>query len=1748
MNLKFSCTVVIFLLATLSLIAQDCSSLPTFNFPIGNTNNYCAPTSIELTNLFPEDANLTSIYSIYIHDLASGEVNNLDTTIFITNNSPDFFFEFTSSTCSANGNEYVFEITYTDSLCGFDSVPIGSYENILVSSGASASLERVQVSCSTYNFQNTSEYGENADGCEDYPDNFYWKIIPNSFEINSGTTGNIIENGSDNISLNFNEPGIYEVEIIARSCNDSRDTSIICIEDLNTDFEYNIPDTVCIDEFLVLENNSEDIFFCSTNLNWEITQISNNSNCELVLENYQLQNSSNLSSYQPSLSFNNSGTYKITLNNLGCDDVELLNKTIFVQGKAKYQNSSYIQECNVLEIDLNIDVNTCGSEQTEASWSLLNQTSTDSFSSSIIDVINLSFDNEGDYELLYILESLCGSDSSIIDITLSPLLEVSLGNDTIVCSGSDLTINTQVAHGKIPYNYDWDPSISTSSSISLISVENQEIIVTVTDSLGCTASDSVFINIQNSLNFTLQDTAVCAGTELELIATNLEGDGPFLFEWDNSVLDSNYFVTSEESSVHFLTITDSIGCFIRDSLSIEVPVIELDIIDIVQCLDDPASIILPTFYDNDSWYLAENTNNTLFDLDGDFLFVTNVNQANNTVYYYLDTLNCNYQDSLNIYLPSNPFLNLLSFPFPQICEGVEFSVTMPEIVFSNSLDTDYSLTIYQGGEDVFSQIEFNQLSIPDSIFFEDSLNSSCGLEYLSFGSIDNNYHVVLTAENQCGINVTKTNFAVSSNPTANFITENEECSNSYIFINSTEVSIVNVDNSCSFDANITWSIAQGEEGIDWVLTNSFLGDSIGGGSDSLKVEFLTPNTYDVQLVSSSMCGSDTVVYSYCIEDSINSVVSFSRSSCASEEVNLINQTDTSKNCNTEYLWSINQLELFCNQNSNQDFSILNSESSNSSITFNNAGDYLISCQTSNSCFSETLTDTITITGPPNILSLEFIPSICFNDQLNVQSEFDNCEANITDYSWSIDGANFLDTTASISNLFIDFSNVFGSADITLSLSNECGNTSIIEAYTFEEQEPVELNILEYCLSEIPQLLENNNNGIWSGTPISSEDQNYYFTPNIIGNFNLTYIYFDNFGCEVVNLQEINVLQVPTINIQDTIITSVGITEVITSSPLNGLWVNLYPGIVTVNQNNISSSEIGQYTLTYSEGENTCYVEESLVFIVNPLPEINLTDTIICFGDEISIIPEISSSQTPLTFLWSTEDESQEITVAPESSTNYLLTVTDVNGGQSFTDVNIEVSCPGINFDDFVPFSISNNMNTSFVGSPSNENFLFEGCSEATIIFNTLDCFDENIPINYSVFGTSSINLDYELSSDSLVLTSNNPASLVINALLDDIIEGTESLIIIIEPIVYSDCYSIPSETIEFTINDQPLLNLTLSNDTSIYCPETPITLNSNINGGVAEFSINTSNNYSYQWEDIQSDTLANADNFVATPTTTTTYLLTVTDNTCWQQTTDYVTVNVPEYSDIVIELQDIYLCYDSIVELCPLRVSGGEGNYSYQWDNGTTDSCNMVGLGDFTLTATDACNMEAMNTVSVAILESPTPFFESLEIIDTPFAIEFNNYTSNSMSYYNQWNFGDNTGIELNNETSVYHEYAAPGNYNVQLTSTSNISGCKNAYTETIQVEDFFKIFIPNTFSPNGDNKNDIFKIEIINEDFFEMKVYNRYGKLVFESNDSQIGWDGVDVNNNKNCVIGSFNYYIKYSKINSAYNEIKSGVVHLIK
>jgi gliding motility-associated-like protein len=54
-----------------------------------------------------------------------------------------------------------------------------------------------------------------------------------------------------------------------------------------------------------------------------------------------------------------------------------------------------------------------------------------------------------------------------------------------------------------------------------------------------------------------------------------------------------------------------------------------------------------------------------------------------------------------------------------------------------------------------------------------------------------------------------------------------------------------------------------------------------------------------------------------------------------------------------------------------------------------------------------------------------------------------------------------------------------------------------------------------------------------------------------------------------------------------------------------------------------------------------------------------------------------------------------------------------------------------------------------------------------------------------------------------------------------------------------------------------------------------------------------------------------------------------------------------------------------------------------------------------------------------------------------------------------------------------------------------------------------YAIGVPNSFSPNDDSKNDVLFVNGLGITTMVFKVYNRYGQLVFESDDQNIGWDG---------------------------------------
>lgn len=113
-----------------------------------------------------------------------------------------------------------------------------------------------------------------------------------------------------------------------------------------------------------------------------------------------------------------------------------------------------------------------------------------------------------------------------------------------------------------------------------------------------------------------------------------------------------------------------------------------------------------------------------------------------------------------------------------------------------------------------------------------------------------------------------------------------------------------------------------------------------------------------------------------------------------------------------------------------------------------------------------------------------------------------------------------------------------------------------------------------------------------------------------------------------------------------------------------------------------------------------------------------------------------------------------------------------------------------------------------------------------------------------------------------------------------------------------------------------------------------------------------------------------------------------------------------------------------------------------------------------------------------------------------------------------------------------------PGNYSVSL---SNYCGQVN--DEFKIIETACTIFVPNTITPNNDGQNDVF-FPVLNSEyitFFSCNIYNRWGQIVFSSNNSKMSWDG---SYKGKVTQDMYNYHILYSYQNEPKKEIKGMVL----
>jgi gliding motility-associated-like protein len=225
----------------------------------------------------------------------------------------------------------------------------------------------------------------------------------------------------------------------------------------------------------------------------------------------------------------------------------------------------------------------------------------------------------------------------------------------------------------------------------------------------------------------------------------------------------------------------------------------------------------------------------------------------------------------------------------------------------------------------------------------------------------------------------------------------------------------------------------------------------------------------------------------------------------------------------------------------------------------------------------------------------------------------------------------------------------------------------------------------------------------------------------------------------------------------------------------------------------------------------------------------------------------------------------------------------------------------------------------------------------------------------------------------------------------------------------------------------------------------------------------------------------------------------------------------------------------------------GNGNIinscgTFVYSTYTLPGCYDVNL---TMTYPGNCTNTYTEIQAICVEDNPIANFSANPIqtqINQP--VIFNNLSIGSVNY--QWTFGDLSGTF--NTLNTTHIYQSPGLYIVNLVAYSDF-GCTDTNSQVILIEEPLIYYIPNSFTPDNDKFNQTFNpiitqgIDIYN---YQLIIFNRWGEIIFDSNDPNVGWNGTY--NEKIVQDGTYIWKIKFKHKNKDKKEEIYGTVNVIK
>lgn len=479
----------------------------------------------------------------------------------------------------------------------------------------------------------------------------------------------------------------------------------------------------------------------------------------------------------------------------------------------------------------------------------------------------------------------------------------------------------------------------------------------------------------------------------------------------------------------------------------------------------------------------------------------------------------------------------------------------------------------------------------------------------------------------------------------------------------------------------------------------------------------------------------------------------------------------------------------------------------------------------------------------------------------------------------------------------------------------------------------------------------------------------------------------------------------------------------------------------------------------------------------PLVISSSNDTTLLCPDSLAFSSLVTGGTGNYNYLWSTLDTVSFINVFPLVSTTYFITVSDTCGVLPVSD-SIQV---------FIPVT----------------NKLLVELNPDTSIF----CPAE-LTIYAHATGGSGSNAFYWTGM------SNTDSSITINPQ----ITTTYSITVI------DTCGNKASDEVTIILPSISPLSASISNDTTLYCPA-EITLNIQGLGGYG--------NYHYVWDNTSINSSINV-----SPSTTTQYLVTVTDSCKLDSVVKTVTVGMPSISPLLMILpNDTNLCRGESMWIAPV-VSGGQEDYTFLWNGLAYEEDSMLVTADsiasVTISVTDSCGTTVSGTVNITALVFVASF------IATPITenhIDFSAVVTGGTVL--QWDFGDGTTSTLQDPEHIYEQ---EGTYTVTVVVQNSI-GCLDTLYSTVVVFEEFNL--GSVFTPNNDGINDYFEIPNSGLDEFEIKIYNRWGRLLFETTDENKYWDGKTPSGS-NAAPGTYFYIINAL---SPFNDYSSnGIITLLR